>query len=400
MAAPDWQAIRRRYPAALARPYLDTAVKGLPAPEALAAVEAYCRFVRDAPGASATEDSLALIESLGATRAAAARLIGAEPDEIALVEGTQAGLSVLAAALGLGPGDEVVSADVEFFPAVLPWPSVRLVPARDGRVEVADLEAAIGPRTRAVCVSSVQEASGDRLDLPALSEACRARGVLLVVDAIQHLAAAPLDVRETPVDALAAGGQKWLCSPFGMGFLYVRRSLAETLEPPRPGYMAIAEPPGGWEAYLSDPARRPDDPLPFVRDARRLEPGGTAPYLAAQALTAALGALERIGLPAIHARVAELTGLLIEGLDALGAVVTSPREPGRRAGIVTFRSGGGLAADRALRDALLAAGVAVSLRFAAGAGGIRVSPHLYSDESDVERLLEVVGSRLTAINPE
>lgn len=393
----DWAAVRRRYPAAGRRPYLDTAVKGLPAPETLAAVEDYCRFVADARG-TATDDTIRLIEELDEARAAAAGLIGASRDEIALVQSTQHGINVVADALGLGDGDRVVTDDLEFFAAFLPWAGGRrgvelaVVPSRDGRVEVEDLDAAIDGRTRAVAVSSVQEVNGDRLDLGALSERCRERGVVLVVDATQHVGPVPLDVRETPVDALAVGAHKWLCSPFGTGFLYVRAELLDRLEPSYPGYMSLETPPGGWDRYLSDPERRPGGPLDFVRGARKLEPGGTAPYVGARALRAAIGALESVGLPGVQARVAELVERLLQGLDAGGLEVTSPREPPRRSGIVSFRTGRGIEEDRRLLADLLAADVSVSLRFTSGAGGIRVSPYLYNDESDLERLLDIAAA--------
>jgi cysteine desulfurase/selenocysteine lyase len=393
----DWAAVRRRYPAAGRRPYLDTAVKGLPAPETLEAVAAYSRVVADAAG-TATADTLRLIEGLAVTRAAAARLIGATEEEIALVESTQHGISTVAAALALGAGDRVVTDDLEFFAAFLPWAGGRrgveltVVASRDGRVEVDELDAAIDERTRLVAVSSVQEVNGYRLDLGALGARCRERGVLLVVDATQHVGPVRLDVRETPVDALAVGAHKWLCSPFGVGFLYVRRELLDRLEPPFPGYMALETPPDGWDAYLADPERRPGGKLRFVGDARKLEVGGTAPYVGAQALAAAIGALERTGLDAIHARVQELVEHLLAGLDARGLRITSPRDPERRSGIVSFRTGRGIDADRALLARLHGAGVSVSLRFTSGAGGIRVSPYLYNDESDLGAVLELAAA--------
>lgn len=394
----DWAAVRRRYPAADRRPYLDTAVKGLPAPEALAAVREYCELVAAAAGVSATADTLRLIEELDDARRAAARLIGAAEDEIALVESTQHGINVVADALALGDGDRVVTDDLEFFAAFLPWAGGRrgvelaIVPSREGRVEVDDLAVAIDERTRLVAVSSVQEVNGYRVDLAALGERCRERGVLLVLDATQQVGPVPLDVRETPVDAIAVGAHKWLCSPFGTGFLYVRRELLADLAPSFPGYMSLATPPGGWDAYLSDPERRPAAELAYVSDARKLEVGGTAPYVGAKALAAAIAALEQVGLSAIHERVQELVEHLLDGLYRLGVEVTSPREREHRSGIVSFRTGRGIDADRALLTRLLDAGISVSLRFTSGAGGIRVSPYLYNDEDDLDRLLAVVGS--------
>jgi selenocysteine lyase/cysteine desulfurase len=371
-------------------------VKGLPHPDTLEAVSSYARFVAEAPGRSATEDTLRLIERLEDTRRAVAELIGTTSSEIALVESTQHGMNTVADAVGLHAGDRVVTDDLEFFAAYLPWAMLArrgvelvVVPNRDGRIEVEDLAVAIDERTRAVAVSSVQEVNGYCIDLEALGRVCRERGALLVVDGTQHAGPRALDVRRTPVDALAVGAHKWLCSPFGTGFLYVARETLERLEPTFPGYMSLATPPGGWDAFLSDPDRRPGGPLRFVSDARKLEVGGTAPYVGAVALAAAIRALNGLGIDAVRRRVEALVERLLAGLDALGAELTSPREPEHRAAIVSFRTGRGIDADRALHRALVDAGVSVSFRFTSGVGGVRVSPWVYNDESDIDRLLDV-----------
>lgn len=381
----EWQRVRARYPAALRKTYLDTACRGLPPPEAFEAIHEYCVLVREAPGASTTEDTVVAFERMAGTRRRAAALIGAGEDEIALVESTQHGLNAVAGAVRVGAGDNVVCTAVEFVGAVLPWrrlgAEIKLVPTLDP----ADFAAAIDARTRAVVVSSVQEVSGERADLTALGRVCRDAGILLVVDGAQHVGPVPLDVRETPVDVLAVGAHKWLCSPFGLGFLYVRRELLADLDPPLRGYMALAEPAQGWTAYLGDPRRSPLDELGWIETARKLEIGGTGPYLAAAALGGALEALLALGQEAIAARTQEFVQALI---DELPAELVSPREPERRSGIVVFHAED----ERALVERLAAAGVAVSLRYSSGVGGIRASPYFYNDESDVERLLAIIGS--------
>jgi cysteine desulfurase / selenocysteine lyase len=376
----DWAAVRARYPAALTKAYLDTACKGIPPPEAVAAVEEFCRFVRESPLPSVTEETVVVLEHMTRARQAAARLVGADEDEIALVESTQQGLYAAADLLALGPDEHVLASDVEFFGTVLPWRDrLRLVPHRRGRPEVDDFAAAVAARTRAIVVSSVQEVTGALVDLPALSELCRDRGLWLIVDGAQHVGPLPFNVRETPVDVLAVGGHKWLCCPFGLGFTYVRRERLEEYRPSRPGYFALEPPAEGWPAYLEDPRRTPVDNLALTRSARALEPGGTGPYMAAAALAACLETL--VGLRDRHARVEELVRLLAEGLEGLGHELVSPRD--RPSGIVVFDPPDA----HALVDRLAAAGVAVSLRYTTGVGGVRVSPYFYNDESDVERLL-------------
>jgi selenocysteine lyase/cysteine desulfurase len=381
--ATDWQAVRARYPAASAKAYLDTACKGIPPPEAVAAIEDFCRFVRESPLSSVTDETIVVLEHMRRARQAAARLVGAEEDEIALVESTQQGLYAAADLLSLAPGEHVLASDVEFFGTVLPWRDrLRLVPHRSGRTEVDDFAAAIDARTRAIVVSSVQEVTGALVDLPALSALCRERRLWLIVDGAQHVGPLPFDVRETPVDVLAVGGHKWLCCPFGLGFTYVRRDRLAERRATRPGYFALEPPAAGWSAYLEDPRRTPVDDLGLTRTARSLEPGGTGPYMAAAALAACLEAL--LELPQRFERVQELVGQLLDGLDRRGLHVVSPRD--RRSGIVVFD----VPDAHTLVDRLARSGVAVSLRHTTGIGGIRVSPYFYSDETDVARLLALL----------
>lgn len=157
-----------------------------------------------------------------------ARLINAPSiDDIALVKNTSEGLSIVAHGIDWQPGDEVVTTDEEFPSNRIVWESLagRGVRLREVRVSgVADPEAAIleatGPRTRIVTVSSVQYATGLRLDLARLGEACHRRGIALCVDAIQGLGVIPHDVQAAYVDFLVADGHKWLLGPEGIGLLY------------------------------------------------------------------------------------------------------------------------------------------------------------------------------------
>jgi selenocysteine lyase/cysteine desulfurase len=376
----DWATVRARYPAALTKAYLDTACRGIPPPEAVRAVEEFCRFVRESPLGSVTDETIVVLEHMARARREAARLVNADEDEIALLESTQQGLYGAADLLAVRPDEHVLASDVEFFGTVLPWRDrLRLVPHGRGRPEVDDFAAAIDRHTRAIVVSAVQEVTGALVDLTALSQLCRDRGLWLIVDGAQHVGPLPLDVREIPVDVLAVGGHKWLCCPFGLGFTYVRRELLEERTPSRPGYFALDPPPDGWSAYLEDPRRTPVDDLELTRTARALEPGGTGPYMAAAALAECLATLN--ALPCRFARVQELVARLLDGLDRLGLAVVSPRD--RRSAIVVFDTPDA----HALVERLAARGIAVSLRYTTGVGGIRVSPYLYNDERDVDRLL-------------
>jgi selenocysteine lyase/cysteine desulfurase len=400
-AGADWAAIRRGYPGASGRAYLDTACMGLPGPAAEAALSAHTVMLRDPPGGSITDLTIRMLAEFDRARTAAATLIGAGRDEIALVPSTGAAIDAVASALQLPAGVNVLASELEFVGTVLPWRllerrgiSLRLVPHREGRIEVGDLEAAADSRTRAVVVSSVQEVNGFRVDLDGLSGMCRSRGLLLVVDAIQHVGPLQLDVAATPLDAVAVGGHKWLGAPFGMGFLYTSPALLHRLEPALLSFMTARPPTGGWREYLEDPARRPDDPLEFPRGAEKLELAGLGTTMAAAGLAAALETLHRIGPAAIARRSAELVEVTALALEEAGAEVVTPRA-GPRSSIVTFRSGREIEADRRLVAKLSQERVLVSLRFTTGVGGIRVSPYFYNDEDDIDRLVAVVRRELT-----
>jgi len=185
---------------------------------------------------------------LQAARATVAALLNAEPAEIALATNTSHGLNLAARALPLTPGDVVLVSDREFPANVYPW---LLLKKRGVEVELAPcapdgwpdedylVERLHDPRVRVLAVSFVQFSNGYRADLARLGAACRANGTFLVVDGIQGVGNSVLDVRDTPVDILACGGQKWLLSPWGSGFVYVRRELISGLEPAVAGWMAF-----------------------------------------------------------------------------------------------------------------------------------------------------------------
>ena len=176
--------------------------------------------------------------ALTRARELAARLLNASVGEIALATNTSFGLNIAARALPLGPGDIVLVSDREFPANVYPWMQLadhgvqlELVPVTpEGWPDEARLlERLSDPRVRVLAVSLVQFSNGYKVDLAALSKATRATGTWLVVDAIQGLGQFPVDLAETPVDILATGAQKWLLSPWGSGFFYVRKEILDQL---------------------------------------------------------------------------------------------------------------------------------------------------------------------------
>ena len=297
-------AVRRgQFPALADKTFLDAACASL-APQAAAdAIAALLRDVQTYPERSATAFHIRLDAARDATRPAAARLIGARPADIALIENTSHGLAIAAAAIPFEPGDNILVPELEYLQVPLPWrqqpppgaPEIRLVSHDGGTLPVGRFAAAADSRTRAVVMSSVQWSNGFRADLDAIGAFCRERGMWFVVDGIQQLGAFPIDVGRTPIDILVTGGHKWLNAPFGAGFMYINPASRDRLRPPVAGYLSVDPPEGGWAEYFRTPAISPLQPVTFTPDARRYETGGTGNYPGMVGLAASLGLINSLG---------------------------------------------------------------------------------------------------------
>jgi cysteine desulfurase/selenocysteine lyase len=396
--------VRDEFPALRQKTFLDAACVSLAPRSATEAVRRFLEMVSDCPAPSSTLHHIELDSLREAARPEAARLIGADPDEIALVESTTHGLTLAAQSIPLQEGDRVLLCDLEFPEVAIPWCQrkagegigIDLVPNRNGRILPEDIAARIQPNTRVLAVSSVQWSNGFRCDLAAMSDLCRRREIWLVVDAIQQLGAVPLDVRKTPVDILACGGHKWLNSPFGTGMLYIRRENLARLRPPLAGYMSLEPPVGGWQNYFQTPSITPVADYRFVSEARRFESGGTANYPGAIALAASLRLINDLGTGTIWEHVRGLTDRLIDGLRNLAVELVTPVEDDSRSGIVTFSAGD---ADRniVLMQHLLDRKILVSVRYTSNVGGVRVSCHFFNSQTDIDRLLATLADILRSV---
>jgi cysteine desulfurase/selenocysteine lyase len=238
----------------------------------------------------------------------------------------------------------------------------------DGARTPDDVRAALDPRVRMVSLSAVSYGAGERLDLAGVAALCRERGILFVVDGIQAIGALELDMARDGMDCIAADGHKWLCAPEGAGFLAVSDRLLGRLRPVQLG----------WKSVTNADSYHPYD-LSLRRDAAKLEAGSLG-LLGLHALGAAVDLALEVGVAAIEARLAELVALFEEGFARRGLALLG-RAPGappvRRSGIVNFVPG---RAPERVRQDLWARGVASTVRF----GGIRLSPHHYQDQRDVE----------------
>ncbi len=273
----DLTTIREEFPALHEKTFLDAACVSLAPRAATTAIERFLEMALLCPEASSTLHHIAMDDMRSEARPLVAKLLNAREDEVALVESTTQGLSMAAAALPLERGDQVMLCDLEFMQVAIPWCQLQeragieidVIQSRGSQVSAEDFAARITPRTRVLAISSVQWSNGFRVGLSALSKLCRDRGIWLVVDAIQQLGAVPIDVQATPVDVLTCGGHKWLNSPFGTGFLYLRREIQPRLNPPLAGYLSLEPPDGGWGNYFQTPAIRPVREYRFAVEARQ-----------------------------------------------------------------------------------------------------------------------------------
>ena len=387
--------VRREFPALAHKVYLDSACIGIAPLRAVRAVTDLVQGMQYCSAESGTDMHGRLNELRAAARPSAARLNGAEPGDIALMESATHGLKTAVESLPLHAGDQVLIPDLEFIQMGVLWQqlkdrgiTVRTVPHdAAGRVGVDAVRGQLTRDVKVLALSSVQWTNGFRADLAALSELCRDRGVWLVVDAAQHLGALPLNVRRTPVDILVCGGHKWLCSPFGAGFMYLDPAVRSRLRRPLAGFFAARPPARTWgEAFLRTDLTPLRD-YEFSEDAYAWETGGTGNYPGAVGLSAALSLFLELRPHRVEAHLRTLTDYLVEGLDRLGLTVVSPREARHRSGILTFGTGDP-GTDLSLLRSLLAAGVAVSVRHMSGVGGVRVSCHVYNTPGDLDALLE------------
>ncbi|HEX2196071.1 MAG TPA: aminotransferase class V-fold PLP-dependent enzyme [Actinomycetota bacterium] len=308
------------------------------------------------------------------------RLVDVPPDEIILGNSTAYGLNLLVQGLPLRAGDEVLLVDGDFPSTVVTW-----LPLRKRGIEVrlarppewppspAWVDEQIGPRTRVFCCSWVFSFFGSAIDLDAVASACRDRDVLFVLNASQAIGARPLSLDAAPVDALVSCGFKWQCGPYGTGFAWIRPDVLESLTYEQAYWL-------GRGASRSSTYEIRDD-----GGAAAFDVFGTANFLSFRAWTASVELLLDVGIEQIAAHDDRLVERVAAGLVDLGFTLVSPRSGGSRSTLVLF-SHRDPARNGAIKAALDESGVHVAERD----GKLRISPHLYNTEEEVDRALDVL----------
>jgi len=305
------------------------------------------------------------------------------PDDIALVKNTSEALSFVACGLPWQTGDNIVSSNEEFPSNRLPWEALagQGVEFRQADLHSADtpedaLFALVDDNTRLLTISSIQFASGLRVDLDKIGEFCKRRGVLFCIDAIQSLGAVQFDVQACQADFVMADGHKWMFGPEGLGVFYTTPESRDKLK--------LSQ--YGWH-MMKDTHNYENKPWEVHPSARRFE-CGTPNMLGIHALSASLSLLLETGMAAVEALVIEKSGYLKEAIDKnRQLVLLSERQHRLKSGIVVFKHR--VLANEALYQYLQENGVVCAMR----GGGIRFSPHFYNTLEEIDRALELAGSQ-------
>jgi selenocysteine lyase/cysteine desulfurase len=339
----------------------------------------------EADRASVAQEGSDYLTEVEAIRRVSARLINANSDEIALLGPTSLGLNLVANGLEWRDGDEVVCYADDYPANVYPWQAlasrgvkvVPLQPERTGEITPELVLGALTPKTRLVALASCHYLSGFRLDYEHIGEELHRRNVLFCLDAIQSLGATTIDVRH--IDFLAADSHKWMLGPLGAGIFYVKRRHFETL---RPTLL------GAWNVHSPDFVAQPT--IIFENSARRFEPGALN-LLALHGMKASLELILGLGVKQIEARLLDLRSFCEDKLLARGfKVIGFANRRSQKTGITTIALDSeekGVALAKKLRDNR----VDISLRHTrAGVACIRLSPHFYNTEGEIEEVIKIL----------
>ena len=379
-------------------PYFDIAARGLIPRAARAAID---RMLDDQQtGALDKKAAFILVED---TRRLFAQLVGATPDEIAFTRNITDGIAIFAAALPWQPHDNVVVCDALEHPANLfPWyglgpkfgVTVKTVPHEAGAVPLDAVLAAIDDRTRVVALASVSFAPGFRAPVAALGRHCRARGILLLIDAAQSIGVLHTDVEALQIDGLTASCQKGLMGLYGLGFLYVRAALAELLHPMALSRFGV-DLGDGHEATSGDLAN-----YRLASAARRFDIGNYN-FLAVAGAAESLKLLLRIGPQAVEHHVVGLANRFARRMEEAGLPVFGGAGTNDATHIVTIGRSLGDQHDSsantetaALYDHLVAAGVRLSMR----RDLLRFSFGIYNTEAEIDHVVTLSANWLQSRN--
>lgn len=369
MAEPDWKAVRQEFPALAGRTYLNTATYGQLPRRAVEAIKRHLHH-RDE---EACKDFLSWFDDMAQLRAALARLLHVQAEDVAFTTTASQALSLVMSAFDWREGDEILTLHHEF-PNQL-YAAQSELGVRGIECNWETLESRISPRTRLVLLSTVNYVTGLRPNLTETVASLRKRGIFVYLDGTQSIGALDFNCGAIQPDVLAVDAYKWMISPNGAGFFYVHPDVRAWL---RPNVI-------GWRSHWD--WRNVDDlhhgTPEFHSDAEKYE-GGMLVFPSLYGMQGSLDLLEQLGSAAIEARVLHLSALLRKELEALDAEMY-PHHGDRLPSQIL------LARLPRTDSSLLAKELAAkNILISARKGYLRISAHFYNDESDIASLIEAL----------
>ena len=323
-----------------------------------------------------------MLEGINEDRRTVGKFINARfpEEEIAFTYNTSYGLAAIAEGIKWGKGDQIIVNDLEYTSNSYTYQALaekfdlelEVIPNINGILPMESFTQKIDEATRLIAISHVQFSNGFRIDLKELAKICHEKGAQVIVDAIQSLGAVPLDVQKQDIDYLASGGYKWLLGPLGTGVIYIKRELAESLNPSFIGSMSD-----------SNPLNLSHHPYTPAHGAKRFQASiGPHTLLIARAVKF----LDDLGVENIFAQIMKLTDLIIEFVENESSfqLQTPVESKQQRSGIVNFSCPDGEKIVDQLRK--LSIPIVISYR----EGGLRLSPHCYNTEEEIQTCLETI----------
>lgn len=395
----DWERIRKtEFPALENMTFLDAACISFAPQRTVRAIKAFADYSARQDEANSSAHHIAMDSMRAKAYREAAKLLNADPEEIAIVESTSHGLNIAATSLPLTDGDNIVTANIEFIQVALPWCAmrkskdieIRVAKPADSRFYAETFEALCDERTKMLVLSTVEWCNGWAMDLTAIGNMCKRRGIYFVADAVQQMGVGKIDVKQSHIDILTAGGHKWLNSPYGAGVLYINKELLPKIQPVFWGYLNTLEPPEGWAGYWENPSAQPVRDWDFIPTARRFEIGGTSNYPGAIALGESLELVNELGIENIEKRIKQLTAYCMDMWESVGGTCITHRDEANLAGICITRLYDDHALDCKVLSMLHERGVYIAQRFTDHIGGFRTSCQYYNNERDIDRLREAL----------
>ena len=379
----DWEKLRKEeWPVLETMTFLDAACVSFAPQRTVRAVKEFADMTARQDEANSSAHHIALDDKRHKAYVEAAKLLNADPEEIALVESTSHGLNIAAQGIELNDGDNIVTTNLEFIQVALPWCvirkekniDIRVCKPADERFTAAAFEPLVDEKTRVLVMSTLEWCNGWQSDMKEIGDFCKERGIYLVVDAVQQLGVTKIDTKACHIDILTAGGHKWLNSPYGTGVLYVNKETLPKLKQSYAGYLNTTVPEGGWGAYWENPA------APSVHES--------------------LGLVNEIGIENIEAHVRELATYCMDRIEEIGGTLITHRDPGHFGGIVIARLYDDLDTDRMILKKLHARKIFIAQRFTDYVGGFRISCQYFNNKKDIDTMIEGMKDLINEIGRE